>query len=225
MLVISLVPARAAPGLVEHEPEWFERVGLGAWPRFWNSMAEWRREAGSVGALEPRLLAIVLKHLEISLSTMAWEGSGFWREGYTDFWAEHKRDFAAVAARNAGRAAGRVALYLLGALGPLVLLVVYLRLCAWTLFGRMPGWLPVPVAADPYTWLYVAGTWPLMLFAWLFVSPNATSLHGFYRDRLSRALSRFCREDPTFHVRTDPETGETIISPIVIMTIASANIK
>lgn len=32
------------------------------------------------------------------------------------------------------------------------------------------------------------------------------------RDKLSRALSRFCREDPTFHVRTDPETSDTIIS-------------
>ncbi|HOA75242.1 MAG TPA: elongation factor G [Phycisphaerae bacterium] len=32
------------------------------------------------------------------------------------------------------------------------------------------------------------------------------------RDKLSRALSRFCREDPTFHVRTDAETGDTIIS-------------
>ena len=32
------------------------------------------------------------------------------------------------------------------------------------------------------------------------------------RDRLSRALSRFCKEDPTFHVRGDPKTGETLIS-------------
>jgi len=32
------------------------------------------------------------------------------------------------------------------------------------------------------------------------------------RDRLSKALSRFCREDPTFHVRTDEKTGETLIS-------------
>jgi elongation factor G len=32
------------------------------------------------------------------------------------------------------------------------------------------------------------------------------------RDRLAKALQRFVREDPTFHVRTDPETGETIIS-------------
>ena len=32
------------------------------------------------------------------------------------------------------------------------------------------------------------------------------------RDKLSKALARFMREDPTFHVRSDRETGETIIS-------------
>ncbi|NLE61138.1 MAG: elongation factor G [Planctomycetes bacterium] len=32
------------------------------------------------------------------------------------------------------------------------------------------------------------------------------------RDKLSKALGRFCREDPTFHVRTDEKTGETLIS-------------
>ena len=31
-------------------------------------------------------------------------------------------------------------------------------------------------------------------------------------DRLSKALHRFCREDPTLHVTTDDETGETIIA-------------
>jgi elongation factor G len=34
------------------------------------------------------------------------------------------------------------------------------------------------------------------------------------RDRLAKALSRFVREDPTFHLRTDAETGETIIAGI-----------
>ncbi len=34
------------------------------------------------------------------------------------------------------------------------------------------------------------------------------------RDRLAKALQRFVREDPTFHVRTDAETGETIIAGI-----------
>ncbi|MGE0480320.1 MAG: elongation factor G [Phycisphaerae bacterium] len=32
------------------------------------------------------------------------------------------------------------------------------------------------------------------------------------RDKLSKALGRFMREDPTFHVRVDHENGETIIS-------------
>jgi elongation factor G len=32
------------------------------------------------------------------------------------------------------------------------------------------------------------------------------------RDKLSKALSRFVKEDPTFHASTDPETSETIIS-------------
>jgi len=37
---------------------------------------------------------------------------------------------------------------------------------------------------------------------------------GADRDRLSKALSRFVREDPTFHVRSDQETGETIIAGV-----------
>ncbi|MEW6249945.1 MAG: elongation factor G [Planctomycetota bacterium] len=32
------------------------------------------------------------------------------------------------------------------------------------------------------------------------------------REKLAKALQRFVREDPTFHVRTDPESGETIVS-------------
>lgn len=35
---------------------------------------------------------------------------------------------------------------------------------------------------------------------------------GADRDKLSKALQRFVREDPTFHVRTDHDTNETIIS-------------
>jgi len=32
------------------------------------------------------------------------------------------------------------------------------------------------------------------------------------RDKLARALSRFSREDPTFHIRTDEETGDTLMA-------------
>ena len=37
---------------------------------------------------------------------------------------------------------------------------------------------------------------------------------GADRDKLAKALQRFVREDPTFHVRGDPESGETIISGV-----------
>jgi len=43
----------------------------------------------------------------------------------------------------------------------------------------------------------------------LAISPRAKTGD---RDRLAKALQRFVREDPTFHVRTDHDTGETIIS-------------
>jgi elongation factor G len=42
----------------------------------------------------------------------------------------------------------------------------------------------------------------------LAIAPNKTA----DRDKLSKALSRFCKEDPTFHVRSDEKTGETLIS-------------
>ena len=32
------------------------------------------------------------------------------------------------------------------------------------------------------------------------------------RDRMAKALSRFCKEDPTFHVRTDEKTSETLMA-------------
>lgn len=42
----------------------------------------------------------------------------------------------------------------------------------------------------------------------LAISPNKTA----DRDKLAKALQRFHREDPTFHVRSDRDTGETIIA-------------
>ncbi len=42
----------------------------------------------------------------------------------------------------------------------------------------------------------------------LAVSPTKTA----DRDKFSKALSRFSKEDPTFHVATDPDTGDTLIS-------------
>jgi len=44
------------------------------------------------------------------------------------------------------------------------------------------------------------------------ISLSIRPVRNIDRDRLSRALHRFCHEDPTFHVRTDEQSGETIIS-------------
>ncbi|MBK9127233.1 MAG: elongation factor G [Phycisphaerales bacterium] len=46
------------------------------------------------------------------------------------------------------------------------------------------------------------------------ISLAITTDKGADRDKLSKALSRFVREDPTFHVRTDQESGETIIAGV-----------
>jgi len=46
------------------------------------------------------------------------------------------------------------------------------------------------------------------------VSLAVKASKGNERDRLAKALQRFTREDPTFHVRTDPESHETIVSGV-----------
>ncbi len=85
------------------------------------------------------------------------------------------------------RRGGRLLLVCLGLLGPLFVLVVYLRLCAWMLFGLAPGWIPAEAQAAVQAGLYLAGIVPLFALGWLLVDLNDTSMHGFYRDRLSRA--------------------------------------
>ena len=42
------------------------------------------------------------------------------------------------------------------------------------------------------------------------IAVNPSSREG--ADRLGKALARFRKEDPTFHVMTDPETGETLLA-------------
>jgi len=44
------------------------------------------------------------------------------------------------------------------------------------------------------------------------ISMAVRPLRSADRDKMARALSRFRREDPTFHVRHDPKTGQTLIS-------------
>ncbi len=107
-----LAPLSVVLDRVEREPSWHARIGQDAWSRLAGWMAEWRRKAGGVGALEPRLLALVLARLERSLTTMSGDGAAFWHRGYGSFWGEHARDFAAVAARVAELRSAEIAVVL-----------------------------------------------------------------------------------------------------------------
>jgi elongation factor G len=46
------------------------------------------------------------------------------------------------------------------------------------------------------------------------ISLAVTPAKNADRERLAKALARFVREDPTFHVRTDAESGETVIAGV-----------
>jgi elongation factor G len=46
------------------------------------------------------------------------------------------------------------------------------------------------------------------------ISLAVSTVKGADREKLGKALSRFVREDPTFHVRTDPQTHETVIAGV-----------
>lgn len=108
---------------LEAEPREAESVGRSLWPTIEGPMAEWRRKAGGIGALEPRLLSIILARLEQALATGDEGESSFWAAGRDEFWSERASDFARVAARvaqvHAGRrrVALRVARFQRGALG------------------------------------------------------------------------------------------------------------
>jgi tetratricopeptide (TPR) repeat protein len=97
---------RAAIALVldrmDLEPTWRIRVGLGVWDHLGWSLANWRHEAGSIGTIEPRLLARVLAGLEDSLVHLN-QGAeaGLTHRGYKTFWDEKRNDFAATAAKVA----------------------------------------------------------------------------------------------------------------------------
>ena len=44
------------------------------------------------------------------------------------------------------------------------------------------------------------------------ISLSITPVDSAAQDRMSKALNRFMKEDPTFRVSSDPETGQTIIA-------------
>ncbi|HVG93421.1 MAG TPA: hypothetical protein VND21_03155 [Planctomycetota bacterium] len=103
----------------DREPTWAPRAGSDVWSQASSSLAEWRREAGSLGDLEPRLLALVVAQLGEDLVSGSGNANPFVHRGWTKtFWSERADDFATVAARVAEEHAGgpatvlRAAMYL-----------------------------------------------------------------------------------------------------------------
>ncbi|MEK6410372.1 MAG: patatin-like phospholipase family protein [Acidobacteriota bacterium] len=87
--------------------------------------------------------------------------------------------FAGKASANVSRLRGKIVLAALGLLGPLVVLLIYIKLAEWAVYWDPAGWsnwenLSVVIVV---VWLYT----------FCFVDVNKTSLHAFYRDRLSKA--------------------------------------
>ena len=85
--------------------------------------------------------------------------------------------FAGKAAENVSKLIGRVALYAVGLLGPLVLYILYLYLYTFLFWN----------GESEYVALIYLGAVALFVYTRITVNVNATSPHGYYRDRLSKA--------------------------------------
>jgi len=101
------------------------------------------------------------------------------------------------AAAAVHRLPGRVVLYGLGLLGPLILLLIYLNLGVWAIYGQAPGIL----RGVDFGYVYLAAA-AAFVYAWLFFDMNVTSMHRYYRDRLSEAY--------LFKDARDPGTGRLL---------------
>ncbi len=81
---------------------------------------------------------------------------------------------------------GRIGIYVTGLLGVLVFWVLYLYLCVWAVDfsdAASPSTVWGIAGPDLYFWLGLG----LFGYTVIFVDINSTSLHAFYRDRLSKA--------------------------------------
>jgi tetratricopeptide (TPR) repeat protein len=82
---------------IEAEPRWLFLMGLDGWSRHSHNMAIWRREIGNIGALEPRLLKMVLTELRRDLETHQFRNRSIYDIRNNDYWPEKEQDFAQTA--------------------------------------------------------------------------------------------------------------------------------
>lgn len=129
------------------------------------------------------LLAILLVALIESLPTalvfltLSWwqDGSGNLSTLVTAITFLIPYVFAGKASENVSNWTGTLAIYVLGLLGPLILLLMYFRLGYWNI-----------IRAVDFQVMY-GGALILFVYTRMFVNMNVNSPHSFYRDRLSQA--------------------------------------
>ena len=137
------------------------------------------------------LAAIVLAAIIESLPpTLLYLKLNWWDAKTFDFWSAVitvlsliPYAFSYKATKNVSRWTGKLALSALGLLGPMIFVIIYFQVSYWNIFHHDVGYLG-KIAWWP--WIYL-GAVVLWLFTILGVDVNTTSLHGFYRDRLSKA--------------------------------------
>lgn len=102
----------------EAEPAWFRFDYRSFWQQQGWRVAQWRSEVKDLGALEARLLAIVLRELRLDLEQRQQRQRTIYARGHPCFWTEKAGDFARTAEevyaqrRNSGAAVDYIAQYL-----------------------------------------------------------------------------------------------------------------
>lgn len=82
---------------LDAEPTWLRNAGNGFWSQIHWQLAQWRHEAGRLGAVEPRLLALFCRELERELRTSRHGWTGFADRDHSYFWGEQETEFLRVA--------------------------------------------------------------------------------------------------------------------------------
>lgn len=108
----------------------------------------------------------------------------------------------------AKKVAGKVVIWAVALALPVIIWMVYLLFAYWGIPGvgkdQAPSWLwaiwyrldlPVDVAFPAFAKVYGLIAIAMIIIFWLFLDPNANSLHRLYRDRLSDAFLSHARPD------------------------------
>jgi hypothetical protein len=82
---------------IERQPAWLRFTGQDGWSHFSWTLAVWREEAKSIGALEKRLLPLVLAELRRDLESGQSRSRVMYARQNSYYWAEKEADFARVA--------------------------------------------------------------------------------------------------------------------------------